>query len=321
MDELETERYITIEILSNLGFKPICFEEDSGIADPGEESVKLMSTANILVLILWKRFSNIVKKEYEAAVIQDKPIIILEKELRNMEMRDTELIQFLSEISKKHTFKKFRLPNSLTKVIKSGIQNVFDECLKTIIKLPNDEIYQKIQWFLNSAQEVCCVSRTPILIFGPRDYLTKNKVPNELIGYKITNELKEAAIRGERKYSLIISSHLIINEIKNNNNSKDLSKIVLTNLISLLNARNNTFKIVATSSNSEIFQYLTFIIADNNLILWIKSPLTNHCIISTKQELILAFQLLADQIIKKDNGTKDLEELIDEIKKLIKDER
>lgn len=310
MDELECERDVAIDTITNLGMVPMYFETHAGVNDPLTESLRLVQKSNITLVILWKRYSRVVEEEYKCALSLNEEILVIEKELKDEEQREDQLSTFLNQIKDSHTYKKFRTPSQLREKIINGIQQVlFDRFVNTIVKLPDDDLYIQIRTILNKSENVCMLSRTPILLFGPRIYLSENKLPDEKRGYKITSSLLNAAIEGKRKFTLIVSSHSVIKEIENHPNSKELARFVLKKSESLCKKQTETFRIVCTPVYSYPPQYLTFIVADNTVVIWIKSPSTNHCIVSKNANLAFAFRNMADEYIRMD-GEEDYKSLL-----------
>jgi len=320
MDELEAERDIAIETITNLGMGPKTFEDHAGVEDPFTESLKLVQDSDIVIVMLWKRYSKVVEEEYKYAISQNKPVLVIEKELNVKEEREEAIANLLNQIKNRHTYKKFRKPRELRETLIKVLQQVlFNAFSNTIIKLSKDEIYTQIRNTLDSAKDICMLSRTPILLFGPRPYLSEYKLPDEKHGYEITSKLWKAATKGERKYTLIISSHSVVKEIEKGPHSIKLAKVVLKNLEDLCKEETETSIIACTSIHSDSPPYLTFVIADNTVIIWIKSLETNHGIKSKNDYLAFAFRHTADEYIKIDNENNYKDVLVRKLRDIIKE--
>ena len=98
--------------------------------------------------------------------------------------------------------------------------------LKGKISMNAPELYEKLTKFLINSNEVTQLSRSPILIFGPRPYkfdkdhepdpkCYKDFKPYELDNYYATLNLVDPPRGIERKFTCIIQSDLTIEEIKN----------------------------------------------------------------------------------------------------------
>jgi len=316
MNELEPERDVAIDTITNLGMKPTYFETHAGVKSPLTDSLRLVQQSDITLVILWKQYSRVVEEEYKYAELLNKPVIVLEKELKGGEQRESQLNAFLNRIKDRHVYKKFRTPSQLREKIIIAIQQVIYDAFRSIIKLPNEDIYSQIRNVLKNAKNVCILSRTPILLFGHRLYLSKNKLPEEKEGYLITSQLLEDAVEGDREFTLIVSSYSVIEEIRNYPNSKALAKFVLNNFEDLCKKQTETFKVACTSFSPLPHKYLTFIVADNTVIIWIKSSSTNHCIISENTDLAFAFRYLANEYVMMDDKIDYKTKLMKVIRKL-----
>lgn len=318
MDELESERDVAIETIADLGMQPIHFKAHAGSEDPLTESLKLVQESDIVIVMLWKRYSKVVYMEYNCAISQNKPILVLEKELNGKEQRKKRLSHLLDQIKNRHTYKEFRKPSQLRDNIINGLQQVIHNIFSgTIIKLPNEEIYTQIRTILHDAKKICILSRTPNLLFGARDYLSENKSPEEKQGHKTTLNQWKAAIKGEKEFTLIISSHSVVKEIESSPNSIKLASIVLKNFKKLKETKKS--RVACTSISSDSPQYLTFIIADDTVVIWIKSHTTHHCIKSKNKDIAYAFRQMADECIRIDNKNNYKDTLVGKIKDIIKD--
>ncbi len=194
--ELDAEREITCETIEAIGMRPLVFEKNAGVLNPLYESLNLVEKSNIVCLILWKKFSEVVVKEYEKAVRLGIPIIILDKKLERDESRDDELTKFSKQIQ--CTYKHFRRLSELRSELVNRLQHVIAEVfINTIRRLPHEGFDTRIKQSLKTAKKVYILSRTPILLFGPRPYLSENKHPDEAEGYELTKQLMEDAISGD----------------------------------------------------------------------------------------------------------------------------
>lgn len=319
MEELENEREIAIETIEFLSMKPVYFEKHAGVLNPLSESLKMVERSDIVIVIVWRKYSEIVRKEYKKALTLNKPILFIEKLLKEGENRDESLINFIKSIGKRHTYKTFRNLSKLKDQIKKSVQQVIYEIfINTIKKLPNDEIYIRIKEALQRAEELHIFSRTPILLFGPRDYLTESKLPDEKIGYDISLKLVKLAKKGKKKFYLIIYSNSVIEEINKCSNKKRLATIVLENLKKLYSEQTDTFKIACTPPHADVPPYLTYLVADDIVIIWIKTPYTNHCILTENSEIAFSFKHLSSEYFIKDKKNEYKKSLIQLLENMVK---
>lgn len=315
MKELASEREIIEETINSLGMKPIWFESDAGVRNPLAESLGMVADSDIVLVTIWKKYSEVTNKEHEKAKELNKPIFIMVKTLADDERRDNKLKTFIDRVKDRHTYKSFRKLSELKEITIIGIQQIiYDIFLSTIKNLPNKDVQTRINEILQSAKELYIFSRTPILLFGPREYLTNNKIPYEAQGYKITKKLVNYAKHGIEKFHLIVSSASVIEEIKKCSDKKKLAMIVLKNLNKYLQKQTNNFKIVCTPVSVDIYSYLTYVIADDIVIIWVKTPHTNHCILTNNSELAYTFKYLSDMYLTQ-NYMPDLIAEIDKIAK------
>ncbi len=255
------------------------------------------------VLLVWREVTSVVKREYECARSLDQPVLILEKQLRPDETRDEALKAFLTELKLAHTYKKFRHPTELRTTMVEGIQQIVaDIAASNPVSLPNDDVRVQIQTALEKARDVCMLVRSPILIFGPRSYLSANVLPEEQEGLRITTKLVDEAVSGRKRFTLIASTPSVIAETRGYSQPSNLAKRVLKNLDTLMARQNESFRVRCTPSVGLPFQFLTYVVADEKVIIWIKSPRTNHCIRSTNSGLVFAFRHITEEYVQSDDG-------------------
>jgi len=300
MEELECEREIAVETVKSLGLEPIYFEGHAGVCDPLTESLRLVDRADIVIVIIWKRYSKFVEEEYKHAFSSGKPIIILEKTINEKEKKDHELKIFIDKIKNKHTYKSFRKLSDLRLWIIYSIQEIFYKSLHFIRRFPEDEVRSIIRGKLSHAKEIYALSRTPILLFGPRPYLSDSKLREEEEGYKLMLNLRDSAIKGERKFILIVLSHLVIKELESQDKNNVLVKKVLENLRNLKKSKSSKFKLVCTSLQYDLPPVLTYIVTDDTAMLWNKTHGTNYCILIENKDVATSIKSLLENYQEKD---------------------
>ena len=145
------------------------------------------------------------------------------------------------------------------------------------------------------------LSRPPILLFGPRSYLSENVLADERTGHRITSELVAAAVSGQKKFTLIVSTPSVLAETKGHSHPSELAKHVLKNLDALVARQDESFRLRCTPGFPLPVQFLTYIVADDKVIIWIKSPNTNHCIVSNNRGLAFAFRHMTEEYVQWDD--------------------
>jgi len=128
MTELEYDRQIAEQALKEMNVNPILFEVFPAMSySPNESCREEVRDCDIFLMLLWKSFRTKVKEEYNEAVKQNKPILILVKSLIRNEKRKDDLENFLKELEspaspQKHsmlrlTYKPYRKVNELRAVV------------------------------------------------------------------------------------------------------------------------------------------------------------------------------------------------------------
>ena len=244
------------------------------------------------------------------------PIIILDKKLERDESRDDELTKFSKQIQ--CTYKHFRRLSELRSELVNRLQHVIAEVfINTIRRLPHEGFDTRIKQSLKTAKKVYILSRTPILLFGPRPYLSENKHPDEAEGYELTKQLMEDAISGstDRELHLVASSCAVLNEIQNQNvtDRAKLSTHVRNELLRYQNIAASTpkFKLACTALSAVPPPHLTYFVTDEEAIIQIKIPgqSSAYCVTTKNMELVFSFKYMIDEYFKLDNQEKFLQQL------------
>lgn len=306
MRELEAERETVFNTIESMGMCPLWFEGDAGVLGPVVESLRLVEASDIMCLILWQAYSDVVFKEYEKAVSLGRPIVVLDKTLKDGESRAKKLAKFREKVKNQHVYKRFRRLSELRCELVKGLQQVIVEIfISTVRRLPHDGIDTRIKQSLKTAKKVYILSRTPILLFGPRPYLSNdNKLQDEVEGYNLTKKLAKEAISGHKELRLVVSSCAVLDEIHKQENAivAKLSKHVYKNLLHYKDKAKNArkFKLACTAISAVPPPRLTYIVADDEVIIWVKTPSINYCVTTKNRDLAFSFKFMFEEYFKLD---------------------
>jgi len=181
--ELEYDREIAKRVVEELQLEPIMFEGLPAMSKALEDSyIDEVRNCDIFVLILWKTLRPAVKREFNEATCNNKPILIFVKALRHGEERDVELRQFLQGIDKEDWgkglpyipfYKYYDTLGDLEKGLREGI---IGEISRKLAREPmttrtRQEMYELGSRIARQAtRRLFIFEQTPCLVFGPRDY-------------------------------------------------------------------------------------------------------------------------------------------------------
>lgn len=183
MFELEYEREIATEVLTDLSLQPVLFEIFPSLNEsPQEAYLEGVKDCDIFILILWKSLSPAVLEEYHEAVKRSKPILIFLKSLEGTEHRDEKLEAFIDDLIsnkkglyfKNTIFKKFRGISQLRNVLRDSVLNEISKFYKDPVHtLSKEEMYELATSIIRFTQNrLYLYQRTPTLFLGPRNYLS-----------------------------------------------------------------------------------------------------------------------------------------------------
>jgi len=186
--ELEAEREIAQETISQLNIEPVMFEYLPAMDKPLESAyLDEIKRSHIFVLILWKDLTDAVEKEYNAAVEFGIPILLLVKSPTHREQRTPRLVSLIDKTvecdSVQNTQcvpfrKKFRTLQELRDELKEGIMKlVSDRFTDPVLTTTSIDVISRTNQDLviNAQRRLLLVVRTPILLFEPRPYNSKHK--------------------------------------------------------------------------------------------------------------------------------------------------
>ncbi len=181
MYELEPEREIAPEIVRELGFEPILFEDMPATPrTPQQAFLDGVTRCDIFVMILWTGYSKAVRREYECADSLGKPILIFIKDLRGKkETREKRLENFMKKI---HFYKRFRKLADLRSQLREGlIEEVSRRYRERPKRFDNiKDVYEEATRVAKEAQKrLCIIQWTPSLILGAHPYERSEKVHYE----------------------------------------------------------------------------------------------------------------------------------------------
>ena len=180
LTELEGEREIAQETISQLNLEPVMFEILHAM-DKTLESAYLdeIKRSHIFVLMLWKDLTDAVEKEYNAAVEFGIPILLLVKSPTFREARTPRLESLIDRtvecdsVQKTQCVpfrKKFRTLSDLRYELKEGLMKLIsDKFTEPVITTTNLEVISKTNQnlIMNAQRRLLLIVKTPILLFQP----------------------------------------------------------------------------------------------------------------------------------------------------------
>lgn len=184
VNELESEREIALRSIKSLYLEPtvnnaIVTKEDIMNLSGYDE----IRESDLFVLLLWKRLSPDVEKEYQIALESRKSLIICVKMLKGSETRDDSLIRFLQSVreenlsdsagSKIQAYQDFRSLAELDQILVDAITKEIHRQLKhsVITAGTRQEMYILGARIASAArQRLYIVQKSAILLLGARDY-------------------------------------------------------------------------------------------------------------------------------------------------------
>jgi hypothetical protein len=219
LTELESEREISQETISQLNLEPVMFESLPAMDKPLESAyLDEIRNSHIFVSILWKDLTDAVEREYNAAVEFGIPILLLVKSPTHRETRSPRLESLIdktaeSDLVRRVQFvpfrKKFRTLNQLRHELKEGIMKlVSDRFTEPALTTTNIDVISKTnQSLIESARRrLLFVVKTPILLFGPRPYNSEHKKYGEKVLYDLLNSWIDEMKKDENRKMLFLYS-------------------------------------------------------------------------------------------------------------------
>lgn len=187
LTELESEREIAQETISQLNLEPVMFEEfpamNKTLDDACLDSIK---TSHIFVIILWKDVTDAVEAEYNTAVKNGIPLLLLVKTPTHREVRSPRLQKLLDGKAEENYAhiqyvpfrKKFRTLKEFAFELKEGLMKLIsDRFIAPALTTTNMEVLSKttLSMIQNARRRILLVVKTPQLLFGPRPYFSQHK--------------------------------------------------------------------------------------------------------------------------------------------------
>lgn len=228
--ELEGEREIAQETISQLNLEPVMFEILPAMDKPLESAyLDEIKRSHIFVLMLWKDLTDAVEKEYNAAVEFGIPILLLVKSPTFRETRTPRLTSLIDRtvecdsVQKTQCVpfrKKFRTLWELRFELKEGIMKLIsDRFTESVLTTTRLEVISKTNQnlIMNAQRRLLLVVKTPILLFGPRPYNSENKNYVEANFYQALTSFIDRIKKDEnRKMLYLYSSEDTYREMKEN---------------------------------------------------------------------------------------------------------
>ena len=188
LTELEGEREIAQETISQLNLEPVLFESLPAMDKPLESAyLDEIKRSHIFVLMLWKDLTDAVEKEYNSAVEFGIPILLLVKSPTFREARTPRLESLIDRtvecdsVQKTQCVpfrKKFRTLSDLRYELKEGLMKLIsDRFTEPVLTTTSLEVISKTNQnlIMNAQRRLLLVVRTPILLFEPRPYNSEHK--------------------------------------------------------------------------------------------------------------------------------------------------
>jgi vacuolar-type H+-ATPase subunit F/Vma7 len=230
LTELESEREIAQETIAQLNLEPVMFESLPAMDKPLESAyLDEIRNSHIFVLILWKDLTDAVEREYNAAVENGVPVLLLVKVPTHRETRSPRLESLIDRtvecdlVRKTQCVpfrKKFRTLSQLRYELKEGVMKlVSDRFTEPVLTTTNIDVISKTNQnlILNARRRLLFVSKTPIILFGPRPYNSEHKNYVEGNFYQaLTSWIDEIKNDKNRKMLYLYSSEDTYNEMKEN---------------------------------------------------------------------------------------------------------
>ena len=280
LGELESEREIARETIYQLNMEPVMFESLPAMDKTLDLAyIDEVRKSHIFVLILWKDLTDAVESEYMAAIDSGIPMLLLVKNPTFRETRTSRLDKFLAGPAEQNLpvktqyspfRKKFRTLNELSRELKEGLMNlVSDRFTEPALTTTSVEVTARktLQMVENARRRLLFVSKTPIILFGPRPYLSNHKNFLEESFHKAVTSWIEAMKKDEsRRMIFLYSVKDTYEEMKKNN----LEQIVKENL--------GKFKEIeeATQGRFELSSILEFpgriLVSDNSFGIQFRAP-------------------------------------------------
>jgi len=238
--ELEGEREIARETVSQLNLEPVMFESLPAMDKPLENAyIDEIKRSHIFVLMLWKDLTDAVEKEYDAAVEFGVPILLLVKSPTFREARTPRLESLIDRtvecdsVQKTQCVpfrKKFRTLSDLRYELKEGLMKLIsDKFTDPVLTTTSLEVISKTNQnlIINAQRRLLLVVKTPILLFGPRPYDSEHKNYIEANFHRaLTSFIDKISSDESRKMLYLYSLEDTYHEMKDNK----LESIVEKNL-------------------------------------------------------------------------------------------
>ena len=185
MTELEYDRQIAQQELKNMSVNPVVFEVFPALSSsPGKACREEVGSCDIFLMILWKVYSPAVWEEYDEALRQNMPILVLVKLLVAKEehepaLRD-QLVAFSSDSpahsSARLTYKTYRKIDELREAVRGSvaaeIARIYEDPVYTAARNKMYELGTSI--IRDAERRLYLYQRTPSLILSSRDYLAED---------------------------------------------------------------------------------------------------------------------------------------------------
>jgi hypothetical protein len=182
MDELAYERETAVDVIGRFSASPGLFELFPAMSmAPARAYIEAVRECDMLVLIIYRQWSAAVMAEFEEAVAQDKPVIVLVR--ASEEPRDAQIQQFLAGLQgrdavmrvPRYVYKTFgtlrQFRESLHEALVHEMSRRFQPPLHTQTREEMYDLGTDIVQY--SQRRIAVFERTPSLFLGARPYHAK----------------------------------------------------------------------------------------------------------------------------------------------------
>lgn len=279
--ELEPEREIAARAVRALGMDPWRLEVDGAPqfnVNANDAFLQGVEQADLVVLLLWKEFSEPVRKEFDRARTEGKEVLCLIKEIRKdwNEKRQKKLAEFIRVVRNSGcTTTNFRSLSDLRKRLIQGLAICFQKKLQSPFQAAGKEKLFRTGTKLieESKKRVILVARTPIPIVGTRPYDgSRQAFAFEEDQLRLFEKLiEEAECGNKRSFRCVSSLHAMSSTLLEHEDT-------CPNLRTQVRERVHKFYAKSSTKGSKFelrwirkgdHRPLTFLVADDNFLIWL----------------------------------------------------
>ena len=290
--ELEHEREIAAKTVEGLAMQPVRFEKElvpQGVL-PQEAFLSGVDESDIVVLILWRQFSDAVLWEFRQAKRAEKEILCLVKTPEDSETTDSGLQNLMREIKDgAYSIARFRTLSQLEDLVRQGIALALARRMRSPFQaMGKEQLIKRGTGLIERARtRIVLVARTPIPLVGTRPYdESRSPVSFEQDHLRAFENVIEGASSGSsRSFRCVGSIGAIASDAKSG--SRQFRARIVKRLEYLYE------KADAAGSRCEIrwvpkenLRPMTYLVADDYFLIWLKDATREDISISDKNDRI-----------------------------------